>query len=89
MTMVELTKPAPALAKLIRASKRGAVCITRNGKLVAILKRPDPEDREDWLYEHSPDAIKLGRRARAHIRRGQFKTFDEIRKCYPAAKFPK
>jgi hypothetical protein len=84
MTVVELSKHVPRLETLLQATRRGEIVFMKRGRPIAILGKLSREDWEDWQYEHSQAAIRLGRRARAQIRRGQCKTFDEIKKLHPA-----
>jgi prevent-host-death family protein len=67
------------LSAYVKASERGPVVITRNGKAVAALVSVSDEDEiERLLMGHSPRLRTLLSRARGRIRSGKRLSHEEI-----------
>lgn len=80
MKVIELNSRTPPLAKLVRASKKGAILLVLDGKPQAVIERMNKVDMETWKYEHSPEAIAIGNKAREDYRKGRFVTAEDLRK---------
>jgi hypothetical protein len=79
MKTFEITPQPPPVEVLLRAAQQGGVLLLRGGRPVARLERFGGEDRRDWTWEHSEEAIRIGQLARAQYARGE---------CVPIQKLP-
>ena len=80
MKVIELGKPSPELEELVRASQDEDVVFTRDGKPLAIMGKFTPEEWEEWLVEHSPEAIARSQKALKDYRQGRYTTLKEFKR---------
>jgi len=65
---------------LKEASKNGVLLGTKDHKQIAMI--PLDDDLVDYLLERSPKLIKECKRIRAEMKRGKFKTHEEVKRMF-------
>lgn len=80
MKVIELTPAAPSLNALLDAVEHGDVVLVRDGRPLVRVEKFNQEDLEDWKYEHSAEAIALGKAARKQYREGKFRPLTKAKK---------
>jgi len=65
---------------LKEASTKGVVLDAKNHKQIAMI--PLDDDLIDYLLERSPRLIKECKKIRAEMKRGKYKTHEEVKKMF-------
>ena len=65
---------------LKEASRKGIVLDTKNHKQIAMI--PLDDDLIDYLLERSPKLIKECKKIRAEMKRGKFRTHEEVKRMF-------
>lgn len=79
MKVIEIADLQPDVRTLLEAVQDDDVLLVRDGHAIIRLEKFDDDDWADWKYEHSPEAIAHGERAREQYLQGKFRDLNQVR----------
>ena len=79
MRVIDIRDQELTVDDLVSAVADEDVVLMRNGHALARVERLDDDGWDDWLFEHSPEAIRAAERRKAG-KRGERVSIEQLRK---------